>query len=424
MNYFSYHDGILSAEGVSLAALAREVGTPFYCYSSATLARHYKVFAEALPPDSLVAFSVKANGNLGVLKTLAKLGAGADVVSGGELKKARAAGIAADRIVFSGVGKTKAEMRLALSEGIYQFNVESEPELEALNQVALEMGKRAPVTLRINPDVDARTHAKITTGTAETKFGIPFDHAREIYKKAAMLKGIEIVGVDVHIGSQITDLEPFADAFAVVAALVKELRADGHSISRLDLGGGLGVPYEQNNVPPPDPAAYGQVVARATQGLGCRLIFEPGRLIAANAGVLVSEVIYVKQGDAKTFAIIDAGMNDLIRPALYDSHHEIVPVREPKVGAARIQYDVVGPVCETSDLFAANRALPELKAGDLVAILSAGAYGAVMASAYNARPPAPEVLVAGDDWGIVRARQTHDDLIAQDSIPGWLRDGS
>ena len=422
MNYFSYQNGIFSAEGVSLAALAREVGTPFYCYSSATLTRHYKVFAAALPADSLVAFSVKANGNLAVLKTLAKLGAGADVVSGGELKKARAAGIAAGKIVFSGVGKTKAEMRLALEEGIYQFNVESEPELEALNEVALSLGKRAPVTLRINPDVDAKTHAKITTGTAETKFGIPFDHAREIYKKAATLKGIEIVGVDVHIGSQITDLEPFEAAFNRVAGLVGDLRADGHSISRLDLGGGLGVPYEHNNMPPPDPAAYGQVVARATKGLGCRLIFEPGRLIAANAGVLVSQVIYVKRGDAKTFLIIDAGMNDLIRPALYDSHHEIVPVQEPPAGAARTSYDVVGPVCETSDLFAANRPMPELKSGDLVAILSAGAYGAVMASAYNARPPAPEVLVAGDEWGIVRARQDHDDLIAQDSIPGWLRD--
>ena len=377
---------------------------------------------EALPKDSLVAFSVKANGNLGVLKTLARLGAGADVVSGGELKKARAAGVAAEKIVFSGVGKTKAEMRLGLSESIYQFNVESEPELEALNGVALEMGSKAPVTLRINPDVDAKTHAKITTGTAETKFGIPFAHARALYKKAAALKGIEIVGVDVHIGSQITELEPFADAFQKIAGLVKELRADGHSITRLDLGGGLGVPYEQNNMPPPDPEAYGTVVARATEGLNCRLIFEPGRLIAANAGVLVSEVIYVKAGDAKTFLILDAGMNDLIRPALYESFHEIVPVREPAPGAELVTYDVVGPVCETSDLFAANRALPALKSGDLVAILTAGAYGASMASAYNARPPAPEVLVAGDEWGIVRARQDHDDLIAQDTIPDWLRD--
>ena len=419
MHHFTYKHGVLHAESVSLEDLAREVGTPFYCYSTATLERHYKVFAAALPKDSLIAFAVKANGNLGVLRTLARLGAGADVVSAGELKKARAAGIAAEKIVFSGVGKTKAEMRLGLTECIYQFNVESEPELEALNSVALDMKKRAPVSLRINPDVDAKTHAKITTGTAETKFGIGFAHAREIYKKAASLKGIEIVGVDVHIGSQITDLEPFAAAFGRVAELVKSLRGDGHSITRLDLGGGLGVPYEHNNLPPPDPEAYGKVVARATQELGCRLIFEPGRLIAANAGVLVSEVIYVKQGDAKRFLILDAGMNDLIRPALYESWHEIVPVREPRPGAEKLAYDVVGPVCETSDLFAAGRALPAMKPGDLVAILTAGAYGAVMGSAYNARPLAPEVLVKDDEWGIVRPR--HDDLIAQDIIPGWLR---
>ena len=420
MNFFSYKDGMLSAEDVALDHLAEQIGTPFYCYSSATLARHYKVFTDALPKDSLVAFSVKANGNLGVLKTLAKLGAGADVVSAGELKKARAAGITADKIVFSGVGKTVDEMRLALAEGICQFNVESEPELEALNALALSMSKRAPVTLRINPDVDAKTHAKITTGTSETKFGIPFAHAREAYALAARLKGIEIVGVDVHIGSQITDLEPFEAAFRRVGELVKTLRADGHSITRLDLGGGLGVPYIEDNQPPPDPAAYGAMVTRVTQGLNCRLIFEPGRLIAANAGVLVTRVIYVKRGDAKTFLIVDAGMNDLIRPALYDSHHEIVPLREPQPGAERIKYDVVGPVCETSDLFAANRALPELKSGDLVAIQSAGAYGAVMASSYNARPPAPEVLVRGTEWAIVRSRLTHEQLIAQDHIPDWL----
>jgi diaminopimelate decarboxylase len=311
-------------------------------------------------------------------------------------------------------------MKLGLSERIYQFNVESEPELELLNAVALEMNLRAPVALRINPDVDAKTHAKISTGTAETKFGIPFAHARAVYKKAATLKGIAIVGVDVHIGSQITDLEPFGEAFARVAELVKTLRSEGHAIARLDLGGGLGVPYERNNMPPPDPAAYGQVVEHATGALGCRLIFEPGRLIAANAGVLVSEVIYVKQGDAKTFLIIDAGMNDLIRPALYESFHEIVPVKEPAPGVPRIAYDVVGPVCETSDLFAAGRSLPQLTSGDLVAILTAGAYGAAMASDYNARPPAPEVLVKGDEWGIVRARQDHDDLIAQDHLPKWL----
>jgi diaminopimelate decarboxylase len=422
MNHFSYRNGVLCAEGVPLDELARAVGTPFYCYSSATLERHYQVFATAIPPDSLVAFSVKANGNLAVLKTLAKLGAGADVVSGGELKKARAAGIAADKIVFSGVGKTRDEMVLALEEGIYQFNVESEPELVALNQVALTVGKRAPVTLRVNPDVDAKTHAKITTGTAETKFGIPFDHARDVYAKAATLPGIEIVGVDVHIGSQITDLEPFVTAFGRVGELVALLRMDGHTISRLDLGGGLGVPYERDNDPPPDPVAYGAMVQRATNHLGCRLVFEPGRLIAANAGALVSRVIYVKKGDAKTFLIIDAGMNDLIRQALYESHHEIVPVAEPTPGGSHVVYDVVGPVCETSDQFAAARSLPELKADDLLALLSAGAYGAVMSSAYNARPPAPEVLVKGDEWSIVSPRRTHEQLIAQDRIPAWLAD--
>ena len=422
MNHFAYKNGVLCAEDVALDRLAAEVGTPFYCYSSATLARHYKVFAEALPADALIAFSVKANGNLAVLKTLARLGAGADVVSGGELKKARAAGIAAGKIVFSGVGKTDEEMRLALSEGIYQFHVESEPELLALNRNALTLGKRAPVTLRVNPDVDAKTHAKITTGTAETKFGIPFVHARDLYAQAAKLAGIEIVGVDVHIGSQLTDLQPFEEAFRRVGTLVAQLRADGHAISRLDLGGGLGVPYERDNNPPPDPAAYGAMVSAVTRDLGCRLIFEPGRLIAANAGVLVSRVIYVKHGDAKQFLIIDAGMNDLIRPALYDSHHQIVPLREPAPGARHVAYDVVGPVCETSDLFAAARSLPELKDGDLVAIMSAGAYGAVMASAYNARPPAPEVLVAGGDWSVVRSRLTHEQLIAQDTLPAWLAD--
>ena len=420
MNFFSYKDGMLCAEDMPLDQLAEKVGTPFYCYSSATLERHYKIFAAALPKDSLVAFSVKANGNLGVLKTLARLGAGADVVSAGELKKARAAGITADKIVFSGVGKTSDEMRLALAEGIFQFNIESEPELEALNALALSMSRRAPVTLRINPDVDAKTHAKITTGTSETKFGIPFAHARDAYALAARLKGIQIVGIDVHIGSQITDLEPFEAAFRRVGELVHTLRADGHAISRLDLGGGLGVPYIEDNQPPPDPAAYGAMVSRVTRDLNCRLIFEPGRLIAANAGVLVTRVIYVKRGDAKTFLIVDAGMNDLIRPALYDSHHEIIPLREPKPGADRIKYDVVGPVCETSDLFAGGRSLPELKSGDLVAIQSAGAYGAVMASSYNARPPAPEVLVKGTEWAIVRDRLTHEQLIAHDHIPDWL----
>jgi len=417
MNHFHYRDGRLFAEGVDLTALAKEIGTPFYCYSSATLERHYRVFADAFPKGTLIAYSVKANGNLGVLRTLAELGAGADVVSGGELKKALKAGISANKIVFSGVGKTRAEMTLGLDAGIHQFNVESEPELLALNDVAKALGKRAPITIRINPDVDAKTHAKITTGTSENKFGIPWSRAREAYKLAASLPSLQIVGVDMHIGSQITELSPFEAAFARVADLVKVLRADGHSIKRIDLGGGLGVPYAPTDPEPPAPELYGAAVSRAVADLGCDLTLEPGRLIAANAGVLVSRVTYVKEGEAKKFLILDAGMNDLIRPAMYDAHHEIVSVRE---GQNTAVYDVVGPVCESSDLFGSNRRLPELKEGDLVAILTAGAYGAVMASAYNARPPAAEVLVKGDQWAVVRPRMSDDELIGLDRIPGWL----
>ena len=420
MHHFDYKDGVLCAEEVRLDRLAEEIGTPFYCYSTATLERHYKVFAAALPTGSLVAYAAKANDNLAVLKTMGRLGAGCDVVSGGELAKALAAGIPANKIVFSGVGKTREEMRSGLEAGIYQFNIESEPELLVLDDVARGLGKPAPIALRINPDVDAKTHAKINTGTAETKFGIPFDRAREAYAHAATLKGIEIVGVDVHIGSQITDLEPFETAFKRVAELVATLRADGHAITRLDLGGGLGVPYEISNMAPPDPSEYGAMVARVTQDLDCRLSFEPGRLIAANAGVLVSRVLYVKHGEAKHFLIIDAGMNDLIRPAMYDAWHEIVSAREPAPGAPRVRYDVVGPVCETSDLFAAGREMPKLKSGDLVAILTAGAYGAVMAGDYNARPRIAEVLVRGSQWGIVRPRESYVDLIAKDRIPDWL----
>ncbi|MBS0470268.1 MAG: diaminopimelate decarboxylase [Proteobacteria bacterium] len=420
MNHFEYKDGVLHAEGVDLNRLAAEVGTPFYCYSTATLERHYKVFSGSFPKGTLVAFSVKALGNIAVLKTLAKLGAGADVVSGGELRKALKAGIPGGRIVFSGVGKTKAEMTLALEAGIYQFNVESEPELQALSAVATALGKPAPITIRVNPDVDAKTHAKITTGTAETKFGIPWSRARAAYALAAKLPGIKVVGVDVHIGSQIVDLEPFETAFAKVAGLAAQLRADGHVIERLDLGGGLGVPYITNNEPPPDPSAYGAMASRVTRDLGCQIILEPGRLIAANAGILVSRVLYVKQGEARTFAILDAGMNDLIRPAMYDSHHEIVPVNEPKPDCPRRRYDVVGPVCETSDIFAAERELPELAEGELVAILSAGAYGAVMSSAYNARPPAPEVLVKDEQWSVVRPRLDDDALFGSERIPDWL----
>ena len=328
MNHFEYRNGRLFAEDVDLTALADAVGTPFYCYSTATLERHFRVFREAVPKDTLIAFAMKANDNLAVLKTLAKLGAGADVVSGGELKKALAADIPANRIVFSGVGKTKREMQLGLEAGIYQFNVESEPELEALNEVAANLGKRAPITIRINPDVDARTHAKISTGKAETKFGIPWSRARAAYKRAGELAGIEVVGVDVHIGSQITELEPFEMAFARVAELIALLRADGHKITRADLGGGLGVPYKLADEPPPAPRAYGEMIAKLTKDLNVSLIFEPGRLIAANAGILVSRVIYVKEGEAKKFLILDAGMNDLIRPAMYDAHHDILPVAQ------------------------------------------------------------------------------------------------
>jgi diaminopimelate decarboxylase len=417
MNHFHYRDGRLFAEDVDLTALAAEIGTPFYCYSSATLERHYRVFAEAFPKDTLIAFSVKANGNLAVLKTLGQLGAGADVVSGGELKKALKAGIPANKIVFSGVGKTRAEMKLGLEAGIHQFNVESEPELLALNGMAASLGKRAAITIRVNPDVDAKTHAKITTGTSENKFGIPWSRAREAYKLAASLPALQIVGVDVHIGSQITELSPFEAAFARVADLVRSLRDDGHTISRIDLGGGLGVPYAPTDPAPPAPELYGAAVSKAVAGLGCELILEPGRLIAANAGVLVSRVTYVKEGEARKCLILDAGMNDLIRPAMYDAHHEIVSVREGTGGSL---YDVVGPVCESSDLFGRDRRLPEMKDGDLVAILTAGAYGAVMASAYNARPPAAEVLVRGKEWAVVRPRMSDDELIGLDRIPGWL----
>ena len=417
MNFFEYRNGRLHAEDANLAIIADDVGTPFYCYSSAAFEANYRAFADAFPKETLIAFSVKANGNLGVLKTLARAGAGADVVSGGELKKALAAGIPASRIVFSGVGKTKAEMRAGLDAGIYQFNAESEPELEALNDVAHVRARRADITLRINPDVDARTHAKIATGASETKFGIPISRAREAYKYAASLPALRIVGVDVHIGSQITELEPFEVAFARLAELIGTLRADGREISRADLGGGLGVSYDDK--PAPALKAYARIVERRMSGLNVQLILEPGRSIAADAGVLVSRVLYVKHGEAKSFLVIDAGMNDFLRPALYDAHHEIVSVSE--ACDDRAVYDIVGPVCETADIFARGRDMPALKAGDLVAILSAGAYGTVMASAYNARPPAPEILVKGGRWSVVRPRLSEDALVGFDRIPDWLQ---
>jgi diaminopimelate decarboxylase len=420
MNHFEYRAGKLFAEDVDLTKLAEEAGTPLYVYSSATLERHYRVFANAFPAGTLIAFSVKANGNLAVLKTLGQLGAGADVVSGGELKKALAAGIPPERIVFSGVGKTAREMKLGLEAGIHQFNVESEPELEALNEAALALDMRAPVTIRVNPNVDARTHAKITTGTSETKFGIPWSRACDAYAQAGKLAGIKIVGVDMHIGSQVTELGPFEQAFARMAELITTLRSSGHEITRADLGGGLGVPYRLDNSPPPDPTAYARIVEELMKGLGVDLIFEPGRLIAANAGILLSRVIYVKDGEAKKFLIIDAAMNDLLRPALYDAHHDILSVNEALPDAPRQHYDIVGPICETTDIFARDREMPVLKSGDLVAIMTAGAYGAVMSSAYNARPPAAEVLVRGDAWSVVRPRMSEDALVEMDRLPDWL----
>ncbi|HEY1638752.1 MAG TPA: diaminopimelate decarboxylase [Rhizomicrobium sp.] len=418
MNGFAFRGGTLHAEEIDLAVLAEEVGTPFYCYSSAALEQNYRRFAGAFPPDTLIAYSVKANGSLAVLKTLAKLGAGADVVSGGELKRALAAGIPPEKIVFSGVGKTRAELQLGLHHRIHQFNVESEAELECLSEVAAAAGAIAAVALRINPDVDARTHAKISTGMAENKFGIPWSRARAAYARAASLPGLAVVGVDMHIGSQITELEPFEQAFARIAELIVLLRSDGHPIARADLGGGLGVSYRPDAAPP-DLAAYGAVIERLARRLGVSLILEPGRVIAASAGVLVSRVIYIKQGESTRFVILDAGMNDLLRPALYDAHHEIVCVH-PRAAAPTETYDVVGPVCETSDVFGKGYRLPQPAAGDLVAILMTGAYGAVMASAYNARPPAPEVLVKGADWSVVRPRTSDDAAIASDRIPPWL----
>ncbi|MDN2568373.1 diaminopimelate decarboxylase [Aquibium sp. A9E412] len=421
MNHFQYRDGVLCAEDVPLPAIAAAVGTPFYCYSTATLERHYRVFAGAFADlDSLVCYAMKANSNQAVLATLARLGAGADVVSEGELRRALAAGIPAGRILFSGVGKTAAEMDAALSAGILCFNVESEPELELLSQRAVAMGRTAPVSLRINPDVDARTHRKIATGKAENKFGIPWQHARAVYGRAGALPGIRVTGIDMHIGSQITELQPFDAAFALLTELTETLRGDGHSIEHVDLGGGLGIPYRHDDDPPPLPDAYAAVVRRHVTRLGVKVVFEPGRLIAGNAGVLVSSVIYVKHGDAKTFLIVDAAMNDLIRPTLYDAYHAIRPVAEPAPGAETMLVDVVGPVCETGDYLAHDRALPRLKPGDLVAVGSAGAYGAVQSGTYNSRLLVPEVLVSGDRFHVVRPRPTYDDLIGLDSLPDWL----
>jgi len=424
MHHFAYRGGALHAEDVALARIAREVGTPFYCYSSATIERHFRVFSAAFADcPALVCYAMKANSNQAVLATLARMGAGMDVVSEGELRRARAAGVPAKKIIFSGVGKTRAEMALALEEDILCFNVESEPELEALSQIASARGRIARIAIRVNPDVDARTHAKISTGKSENKFGIPISRARGVYARARALPGLAVSGVDMHIGSQITDMRPFDDAFALLADFVRELRSDGCEIDHIDLGGGLGIPYRFDNVPPPDPERYAEVVARRARGLGCKIYFEPGRLIVGNAGVLVTSVIYVKHGDGKTFVIVDAAMNDLIRPTLYDAHHECLPLAEPPADAPRLRADIVGPVCESGDFLALDRDMAEVKAGDLLAVMSAGAYGAVQAGTYNTRLLVPETLVKGGEYALVRPRPTYADLIGLDKIPPWLRSG-
>ena len=420
MNHFDYRNGVLHAEAVTLVDLAGSVGTPFYCYSTATLERHYRVFAEAFTGERIVVcYALKANSNQSVLRTLAKLGAGADVVSGGELKRALAAGVPPNKILFSGVGKTEAELRAALSSDIFCINIESEPELELLSRLAVETGKTARISVRVNPDVDAGTHAKISTGKSENKFGIPLSQARGVYARAAKLPGIEVTGADMHIGSQITDLARMETAFRILAEFVQVLRADGHNISHVDFGGGLGIPYYMDREAPPAPDAYAAMVKRVAHNLGCTLMFEPGRMIVGNAGILVTRVIYVKHGEAKHFVVIDAAMNDLIRPTLYEAHHDILPVVKV-VGARSMVADVVGPVCESGDYLALDRTLPAPKAGDLLAIMTAGAYGAVQSGTYNTRPLVPEVLVKDDQYAVVRPRIDVDALIAMDRFAHWL----
>jgi diaminopimelate decarboxylase len=420
MHHFSYRDGVLHAEDVALDAIAGEVGTPFYCYSTATLTRHYQVFANAFADiDSLVCYAMKANSNQAVIKTLGDLGAGMDIVSEGELRRALRAGVPGERIVFSGVGKTRAEMAAALAARILCFNVESEPELEALSSVASEMGLVAPVSMRVNPDVDARTHRKISTGKFDNKFGIPISRARDVYAHARTLPGIETVGVDMHIGSQITDLAPFDNATSLLAELARDLMGAGHPLHHMDLGGGLGIPYKEDDEPPPRPEVFAEVVKKHTSGLGLKLLFEIGRMIAGNAGILVTQVVYVKQGEGKTFVIVDAAMNDLIRPTLYEAHHDIKPVVLPHDGA-RAKVDIVGPVCETGDYLALDRPMPHVEAGDLLAIMTAGAYGAVQAGTYNTRRLVPEVMVRDNDHAVIRPRPSYDELIDLDRLPRWL----
>ncbi|MBL4767115.1 MAG: diaminopimelate decarboxylase [Rhodobacteraceae bacterium] len=421
MDHFLYKDGVLHAEDVAIAEIAAIVGTPFYVYSTATLERHFRLFDEALDGiDHLVCYAMKAASNQAILKTLANAGAGMDVVSEGEYLRAKAAGVPGDKIVFSGVGKTAGEIRTALMGGIRQFNVESEPEMQVISAQAVALGMTVPITIRINPDVDAKTHAKIATGKSENKFGIPIARARDVYAMAAALPGLEVIGIDVHIGSQLTDLAPFELAYLKVAELTETLRADGHDIRRLDLGGGLGIPYERTNEAPPLPSDYGALIKRTVGHLGCEIEIEPGRLIAGNAGIMVSQVIYVKSGEGREFLIVDGAMNDLIRPAMYEAHHDIIPVIEPAPGIAQQPYDIVGPICESGDTFAKQRMMPPLASGDLIAFRSAGAYGAAMSSEYNSRLLIPEVLVNGDQFAVIRPRPTFEDMINRDTIPTWL----
>jgi diaminopimelate decarboxylase len=422
MHHFSYRSGILHAEDVALDVIAREAGTPFYCYSTATIERHYRVFAEAFPqPGTLVCYSIKANASLSVIRTLARLGSGADVVSEGEIHRALAAGVPPEKIVFSGVGKKRGEMAFALDTGIFGFNVESEPELRALSEVASGRGLTARIALRINPDVDAKTHAKIATGMSGHKFGIGWREAPALYALARTLPGIAVEGVHMHIGSQITDTGPFKNAFELLASLVEALRRDGHTISFVNLGGGLGIPYRWDQDAPPLPRDYAEIVLALSNRLGAKLLFEPGRVIMGNAGILVTEVIYVKRSEGKLFVIADAGMNDLVRPTLYDAYHDIWPIRESLRRGTLAAADVVGPVCESGDFLAKDRPVPALSSGDLLAVMTAGAYGAVQASSYNSRLLVPEVLVNGSRYAVVRPRPSYEDMLKAEVIAPWLR---
>ncbi len=426
MNHFEYRRNLLHAEDIPVSRIAKEVGTPVYVYAEATLRRHYEVFSRAFEKHyqagrASICYAMKANSNQAVIATFARLGAGADVVSEGELRRALAAGIPGERIVFSGVGKTRREMAAALDAGIAQFNVESLPELEQLNEVALSMGRRARISLRVNPDVDARTHAKIATGKKENKFGIAWSHSLDAYRKAAAMEGVEPVSVDLHIGSQLTDLEPFRLAFTKVGGLIETLRDEGIDIRHIDLGGGLGIPYAGEE--PPHPDDYAAMIQETLGHLGCDITLEPGRLLVGNAGILLTTVIYVKEGEDKDFVIVDAAMNDLIRPTLYEAHHEVVPLWRADDDVSRRPVDIVGPVCETGDYLAVNRPMPKLAAGDILAVCSAGAYGAVLSSTYNSRPLVPEVMVRGGHYAVIRPRQPVEDLIAMDVMPPWLKSG-